>query len=166
MSAADLGGGFWAALRRGFSAPLAIYGLMVYTVLIGVIADDSEHLGEVFVGTILTQVIFYAAHVFAHTLGEHADRGLRDAVRHAARHSAGMLYAPIPVAAAIGIGALAHADPEAFVDVALGISTGILALLGYLAYAQRTRNLALRLLGALGTALLGMLIMLIEYLVH
>ncbi|MDF2666530.1 MAG: ABC-type amino acid transport system, permease component [Microbacterium sp.] len=43
---------------------------------------------------------------------------------------------------------------------------GVLALLGYNAYRRRGSRLAVRLLGALSTALLGVFIIVLETLVH
>ena len=165
-AATPSGGGLRHALAKRFSAPLAIYGLMIYTVLVGVIADHAESTSEVFVGTVLTQLVFFAAHVFAHTLGEHGDLGLRQSLVLAVGHASALLYAAIPPAVVLGVGALVGAEPDGIVDLTLLVSTIILGILGYIAYARRTPNIAIRIAGALGTALLGAGVMIIEYLVH
>ena len=46
------------------------------------------------------------------------------------------------------------------------VSVLVLGVLGYFAYSRRTDSVAVRLVGALGTAFLGFVIMVLDYFVH
>ena len=143
-----------------------MYGLILFTVLIAVASDEHTGLGEVFLVSVVSLVVFFVAHVFAHTLGDHGEQGFRKASAAAVHHSSGMLYASVPPALVLAVGALAGADAETVSDYADLVSVLVLGVLGYFAYSRRTDRVAIRLVGALGTALLGAVIMVMDYLVH
>jgi hypothetical protein len=46
------------------------------------------------------------------------------------------------------------------------VTVAVLAILGYLAYWRRSAHVLVRLLGALGTTALGLLIVALEYALH
>ena len=159
-------GKFRLFLAERFATPSAVYGLILFTVLIAVASDDHSHIGTVFILSVTSLVVFFLAHVFAHTLGYHGEIGLRRATAQSVHHSSGMLYASIPPGIVLGVGALLGADAEAVADLALVVAVVVLGILGYFAYAQRTTSVAFRIVGALGTALLGGFIIVLDYLVH
>ncbi|MEN2740141.1 hypothetical protein ABCS02_20280 [Microbacterium sp. X-17] len=153
-------------LRERFGSPAAVYGLIVYSVAIAVVSDHEETLPGVLVKSVLTLVIFFVAHVFAHTLADHGRLSLGAAIGRAVRHSAGMLYSSVPSTAVLLLGTLENGDAETTVSVALIVSMVVLAVLGYSAYAERGASRALRWVGAIGTGLLGFLIVALDYAVH
>ncbi len=157
---------FRGFLRARFASPSAVYGLILFTVLIAVASDDHSHIGEVAIVSVSSLLVFFVAHVFAHTLADHGELGLRRATAQAVHHSSGMLYASLPPGIVLGIGAVAGANAETISDIALVVSVLVLGVLGYFAYARRTDSVAIRLVGALGTAFLGGIVMLLDYFVH
>ena len=142
-------------LRVRFASPSAVYGLILFTVLIAVASDEHSHIGTVFTLSVSSLIVFFLAHVFAHTLGDHGELGLRRATVQAVHHSSGMLYASIPPGIVLGIGALAGIHAETAADYALLMAVLVLGLLGYFAYSRRTSSVGTRIVGALGTAFLG-----------
>jgi hypothetical protein len=149
--------GFGAWLRRVFGGPSAVYGLILYSALIAGVSDESTDALEVLFVSLFSLIIFFIAHVFAHTLSDHGEKGLRDALRGGLAHSAGMLYAAIPSTLVLIVGA---------VSIALLIANIELGVLGYSAYAQRGAPRIVRVLGAVGTAILGFAITVLNYAVH
>ncbi|WP_396641760.1 hypothetical protein [Microbacterium sp.] len=158
--------GFGAWLRRVFGGPSAVYGLILYSALIAGVSDESTDALEVLFVSLFSLIIFFIAHVFAHTLSDHGEKGLRDALRGGLAHSAGMLYAAIPSTLVLIVGATTRMDAEDAVSIALLIANIELGVLGYSAYAQRGAPRIVRVLGAVGTAILGFAITVLNYAVH
>lgn len=158
-----------AAWHRWFDArfrtPVAVYGLIVYTTLIN-ISGEHGSVPELLITSVLALFVFYLAHVFAHTLADHGEHRLGEATRHAFVHSAGMLYSAVPTTIAMFIGAFSIHEAEDLADVATYVTFGMLFLLGFSAYTRTGAPIWLRLLGAFGTALLGFLVLILEYLMH
>ena len=160
------GGRVRGFLRQRFATPAAVYGLILYTVLLAVASDDNPSVGEVLFISVTSLLVFFLAHVFAHTLGDHGELGLRRATVQAIHHSSGMLYASIPPTIVLIVAGLLGQDSDSATDSASVAAIVVLGVLGYFAYAKRTDSVATRLVGAFGTALLGALIMLLDYAVH
>ncbi|MDY0828681.1 hypothetical protein SK224_06015 [Microbacterium sp. BG28] len=148
-----------------FRTPVAIYGLIVYTTVV-LIADEEGPVSEMLAIAISSLVVFYLAHVFAHTLSDHGRHGLGAATRLAFIHSLGMIYACAPSTIAMIITAFFTTDAGDVQDAAIWTALAMLAVLGFSAYARTGAKLWVRLLGALGTALLGLLVVLLEFLLH
>lgn len=153
-------------LRERFGTPAAVYGLILFTVLIAGASDEHSSISEVFVISVSSLFVFFLSHVFAHTLGEHGALGFRRAAAEAVHHSSGMLYASIPPAVVLGVGALTGADAESAANYASMVAVLVLGVLGYFAYERRGVTVATRIVGALGTAFLGLLIIILDYAVH
>jgi len=154
----------WFDVR--FRSPAAIYGLIVFTAFVTIAEDHSESVEDMLATSVASLIIFFIAHVFAHTLTEHAEHGFRGATRNALRHGAGMLYASVPPILVLMIvdasgGSLADA-----VDYCMLATFGVLAILGYHAFQSRKAPIWARLLGALATAMLGLFIVVLEYGFH
>lgn len=147
-------------------SPAAIYGLLVFAAFNTIASDHEATAWEVLGTSFGSLIVFFLAHVFAHTLTDHGRHGLRDSIALALQHSGGMLYASIPAALTLAIGASQGMSGDDASDASMWVTLGVLAILGYVAYARRGAHVAVRLLGALGTALLGMCIVLLEYIIH
>lgn len=149
-----------------FRSATAIYGLIVFAALLTIASDEEPNAWEVLETAAVTLVVFFIAHAFAHTLTDHGEHGLRAATWHALQHASGMLYAALPAAAVMAYCAARGVDGEDAWFFAMCVTIVVLGVLGYLAYAQRGAHPVLRMLGAFGTAVLGALIVLLEYIVH
>ncbi|MGX5681978.1 hypothetical protein [Schumannella luteola] len=145
----------------------AIYGLILYAALIGAVSDDDSNSFEVLALSVFSLVIFWAAHVYAGTIVNHAGNvPLRTAIGRAMGHSSGMLWAAIlpslPLVVAVFHGL---ADDDA-VDLSLLIVTIQLGVLGYVALKNRGASMAGRIFGGIGCALFGTLIIALNSAVH
>ncbi|MFJ4038125.1 hypothetical protein ACIPVB_08555 [Microbacterium sp. NPDC090007] len=154
----------WFDVR--FRSPAAIYGLIVFAAFVTIADDHAESVGEVIASATTSLVVFFIAHVFAHTLTEHAAHGLRRATREGMRHGAGMLYASVPSMLVLFCAALTGMSVDDASDLSMWSTFVVLGVLGYFAYARRGARLAMRLVGAFATACLGIFIVLLEYAVH
>ncbi|MBU4464908.1 MAG: hypothetical protein KKH75_03565 [Actinobacteria bacterium] len=157
----------WTAwLRARFASPSAVYGLILYSALIMGVSDHHTDSWEVLLVSGVSLLIFFVAHVFAHTLSDHGEKGYRASVAGAVHHSSGMLYAALPSTAVLVVGGATGMPADDSVELALLLAVLTLGVLGYSAYAQRGSSRRVRVVGAIGTALLGALVMLLNYAVH
>lgn len=153
----------WFDVR--FRTPVAVYGLIVYTSLIN-IAGEHGTVPELLVTSVVSLIVFYLAHVFAHTLADHGTHRLGPATANAFRHSLGMLYSGVPTTLAMVIASFTVHDTDEISDIATNTTFVMLFLLGLSAYTRTGAPIWLRLLGALGTAMLGLLVLILELLLH
>lgn len=147
------------------SAP-AIYGLIVFAAFVAVDSDHAVDSWDILETAAWTLVVFYIAHVFAHTLTDHGKLSLPAATWRAMRHSSGMLYASIPAAITLIVCGVQGTSPEDAYGATMWTTTAVLAVLGYLAYWRRGAHPLVRVIGAVGTAFLGVFIVLLEYAIH
>lgn len=160
----------WFDIR--FRSATAIYGLIVFTSFITIASDDVTESGhpidafELFVDAIPALLVFYAAHVFAHTLTDHGEHGFGRAFVHALHHSSGMLWSAIPTFAIILIGVFTNRSAAQVYWYAMMAAVAMLVVLGYAAYSRRGSHVVIRLLGGIGTGLLGLVIIILEYALH
>jgi len=154
----------WFDVR--FRSPAAIYGLIVFTAFVTIAEDHAVDIGDMLATSVASLIIFFIAHVFAHTLTEHSEHGFRAASRHALRHGAGMLYASVPSIAVLVIVDASGGNLGDAVDACMFTTFGVLAILGYHAFQSRRAPIWARLLGALATAMLGLFIVALEYGFH
>lgn len=158
--------GFFHWFEARFRSPAAIYGLIVFASFVQISSEHSESTWLVLRTAVLTLLIFFVAHVFSHTLTDHGALGLPRAMRNAIGHASGMLYASVPASIVLVVGGIRGIAPDDVVDGAMIVTVIVLAALGYGAFARQGVPIVIRLIGAAGTALLGMLIVLLEYLIH
>jgi hypothetical protein len=158
--------GFAGWFDARFRSPAAIYGLIVFASFLAISSDHAEDAWEMLETAVLSIVVFFIAHVFAHTLTDHAEHGLWGSTKHAVRHAAGMLYAAIPGSIALIATGMQGSTPDDAYDAAMWTTIVVLGVLGYVAYWRRGAHIAIRLLGALGTAFLGAFIVVLEYAIH
>lgn len=155
-----------------FRSATAIYGLIVFTSFITIASDDLDDdggpisAGDMLLDALPALAIFYAAHVFAHTLTDHGEQGFWPAFRRALHHSSGMIYAALPTIAVLVIGIFTGlTGPDAY-RWSAWVAVVVLGVLGYAAYSRRRSSIPIRILGAAGTAFLGFALIILEYALH
>ncbi|MEV8268409.1 hypothetical protein [Microbacterium sp. NPDC076911] len=161
-------------LLRHLGTPSAIYGLLVFASLIAAMAvnrHEGDTVASVFVFSTVTLVVFWAAHVYAYSLAHHADERADGAtiwasLTHGANESVGMLEAAVLPAIFLLLGVFEVLTPPRAIFLALLSATAMLGVLGFVAFAIREGRWWVRLLGALGTAAFGVLIILLESSLH
>lgn len=153
-------------IRDHLATAPAIYGLIVYVVLIISTSDDEPEAIFVLLWSAIALVVFYLAHSFAEALAAHDQPNLGAAARKGLAHSSGMLYAAILPSIALVICAIIGIPGEDASNWSLLVGVVVLAYLGYQATADRGAKVWVRLLSALLTAFLGFVIMFIDYMVH
>lgn len=158
--------GFLRWLDARFRTPAAIYGLLVFQAFITIDTDEGDSAWEVLGTSIGTLVVFFVAHVFANVLTDHGEHGLRRATWRSMRHASGMLYAAVPASLVMVAGGVQGLEMEDVYEQTMWVTWVVLAILGYAAYQRRGAHIVIRILGALATAALGILIVLLEYAIH
>ncbi|MDP3208952.1 MAG: hypothetical protein Q8M65_07370 [Rhodoglobus sp.] len=158
-------------LQDHFVTPDAVYGLILYSALIGGVSGDNNNAVEVLVISVVSLLIFWGAHVFAATITRHGVKNgeevsLKEARRRAYRHSAGMLYAAVLPSIPLVIGAFGILHVDDAVDISLLIAMVVLGVLGYQSFSERGAKIVVRILGALGTAFFGFLMIVLNTIVH
>ncbi len=163
-------------VRRGGLAHLvtsagSVYGLVLVAGMIvisrNLTGSSIEALGVV----VATLVVFFIAHVYADVVGyladvRHRESSLREAIRHGIQDSAGLLVlGSIPVIVLLlgVVGVLGRSDA---VWLALALDVLLLGILGWAITAARTSRVLHRLGGALLTAALGGVMILLKVLIH
>ncbi len=154
-------------MRDRLATAPAIYGLIVFVVLVTA-ESDEPHEPPLLIATwsIISFLAFYIAHVFAEVVARHGTDGFRVAARRGLGHSAGMLYSAILPTIALLVCAIAGTSGEDAGGWTILVAVVVLAVLGFLATAQRRRSFWARILGAFLIALVGSIVMFIEYAVH
>ena len=153
-------------LDARFRNAAAIYGLVVFASFITISSDHAANAWDMLDTAVWTLVVFFLAHVFAHTLTDHGERGLGRALRHAVEQGSGMLYAAVPATIALIVCGINGASVDDAYIASMWATVVVLAILGYVAYWRRGAHPVIRLLGAVGTAALGLIIVLLEYATH
>jgi hypothetical protein len=163
--------GFRTWLDARFVSASAVYGTILYSALIAVVSTDDDTSLSVLFYSLLSLVIFWAAHIYAGTVANHGVKngteiGLRAAFRMAVAESSGMLWAAILPSVALILGGFGLLSYDVSVVVALWIAVVVLGVLGFLAFAQRRSRIVIRILGAIGTALFGLVMIVLNTAVH
>ena len=154
-------------LSERFVTVDAIYGLILYAALIAGVSDDDSDMVEVLVVSVISLVIFWAAHVYAGTIVNHVAKApLHSAIWKAMTHSSGMLWAAIIPSIPLVLGAFTLVAADDAVDWSLNLVTLQLGVLGFVALSQRGVHMVARIFGAIGTALFGTLIIALNASVH
>jgi len=158
-------------IRQRFVNPEAVYGLILYSALIGGVSTEDTSSLEVLVVSVFSLVIFWGAHVFSRTIASHGvtdgtETSLRTATRLGFVESSGMLYAAILPTLPILLGVAKVMSTDDAVSLSLLVAMIVLGVLGYQSFAQRQARVITRILGALGTAFFGLLMIILNILVH
>lgn len=146
----------------------AIYGLILVSGMIVVSAGGTSLHALVTVG--VTVLVFFAAHVYAGTLGRLAatdgHAGLRASLRASARQSSGMLVASVAPLAVLLLGTTRLIDDDTALWAALIVNTVVLGALGWTAVARWSVHWWPRLLSALLTAAFGGVLIILKAVIH
>jgi len=160
-----------AWLRREFITQELISGTVLVSVVIAV-ADEAGGIFDVFAITLFSVLIFWATEVFAHTVAAQRRRPdtesvqVRASIRSAMKDSRGLLLAGIPPLIFLLLGLIGVRSGEAAYWTALWVEVAILAAAGWIAFGGLRVAWYWRVCGALATAALGLLAMLLKIIVH
>ncbi|MCU1414524.1 MAG: hypothetical protein JWN80_1864 [Microbacteriaceae bacterium] len=158
-------------LERHLVTADAVYGVILYAALVGVISDKSHPSLEVLVLSVLSLLVFWGAHVYAGTIANH---GVRDgrvitigaAFHDAVLHTSGMLYAAILPSIPLAIAIFGVLKDDDAASISMLVVVVQLAIIGYDSFAQRKSPIIIRILGAIGTGLFGFVMVILNLLVH
>jgi hypothetical protein len=111
-----------------------IYGtIVVLSVLVAGVKAFPNDAGRIAVMVLVTSVVFWLAHVYAHGLAHsvaHDEHLSRAELGHIARHEASILEAAVPPLAALLLGAFGLTSTRAAVWLAFGLGLAVLAVQG------------------------------------
>ena len=155
----------------GFVTEASVYGTILVSGMIVVAGGYGATSWQTFLGVIGTVIVFWAAHVYAGALVEYGvnkaeDPSMGTAVRLSLRHSLGFLTSAVPPSSVLLLGALRAVPDDVAVWIALWLGVVILGALGYSAFALRGSPWPIRILGCVGTAGLGVAMILLKVVVH
>jgi hypothetical protein len=159
----------WVASR--FGSPSAVYGTILYSALIAVVSTDHTDALEVLVVSVFSLIVLWGAHVYAETVAGHGVKDgtvirLRTSFREGIAKSSGMLYAAIAPSLLLVLGVFHILRTDDAVSFSLLVATAVLGVLGFIAFTQRRSPIIIRILGALGTAFFGTIMILLNMAVH
>lgn len=176
-------------LLQRFVTPEAVYGLVLFAAIVAAVSDEADEGSAeatielngattmvsasviILIWVTMSTIVFWGAHVFAHAVAGHGMRDgeeikLRRAIGEAFHRSAGMLYAPIIPAIPLVLGAFGVISDDAAVEITLWTAVAVLAVLGFLAFVARHAHIVIAILGGLGTAVLGLVIIFMNAIMH
>jgi hypothetical protein len=160
-----------AWLKRRLVTADAVYGLILYAALLAVVSGDHGNSLEVFAISAFSLLVFWGAHVYAGTIANHGVRDgqevrISQAFRESVGHASGMLYAAVLPSIVVLLGAFPFLSYQDSVDDSLVVVLIMLAALGYTSFAQRRSKIVVRIFGAIGTALFGLIMIILNTIVH
>ena len=163
----------WTPVRRALSAyrtEYAIYGTVLVSSVIAVGWEDDTDL-EVLLFVLGSVGVFWLAHIYSGVLAREDDteprlRAVLIAARGAIRHTAGLLLAMVLPAVFLLLAVVGWVDEYVAYYAALWVGVAVLAVLGYLASARRGSPWYLRVVSAVVTGSLGLLVIWLGSLVH
>lgn len=154
-------------VQRHFATDEGVYGVILVAGMI--VASGSLGVGAwaVFLQVVGTVLIFWAAHVYAGTVAHHGFEdgriiGIRESFKAAVRRSWGLLIAALIPSSILLLGVAKIIPDDTAAWVALWTCVAVLAVLGYIAFARRGARWYIRVLGAMGTAAFGFLMILLK----
>ncbi|NQX26296.1 hypothetical protein HQQ81_02895 [Microbacteriaceae bacterium VKM Ac-2854] len=153
----------------GYRTEQAIYGTVLVSALIAVGWNDETDF-DVLVFMWGTVGVFWLAHIYAGAVsrmhGDDPPDGILRASLGAARHSSGMVLSMVLPSVLLLMATVGWLDEYVAYYLALWSGVVILGVLGYHGASRRERPLGLRLIGAIVTATLGLVIIWLSALVH
>lgn len=157
-------------IRAGFATEEAVYGVILVAGMI-VASGGSGSSWSVFTTVVVTVLVFWAAHVYAGTVSHHGlehDRvmGIREAFRLAIGRSAGLLTSALIPSFLLLLGASEVVADTTAIWVALWTCVLVLAILGFIAFSRRGASWPWRIVGALGTATFGLVMIILKAAIH
>jgi hypothetical protein len=150
--------------------PQVIYGTVIVSAVI-VAAPDRDPDLELVLLTLITIAIVWVAHVFSEIVaGEHTVTNpptpFHVVLGHAMLHGAGLLLAAVLPVICLLIGSLGGFTRSGAYYASLGVGVLSLGILGWFVFAHRGNAWPIRLVGAVGTALLGAGVVALNGLIH
>lgn len=158
-------------VRRHLVTSDAVYGVILYAALIAVVSTSHTHPLEVFLVSFASLVVFWGAHVYAGTIANHGvqdgkEIAIRRAFREAVGHASGMLYAAILPSVPLFLGVAHLLSDDDAVDISLIVVVVLLGIMGYQSFSERKSKMVVRIFGAIGTGLFGLLMIILNTIVH
>jgi hypothetical protein len=148
-----------------------IYGVILVAGMIVVSGAEETQAWPLFVTVVSTVAVFWAAHIYAGTVAysrtadSHPLR-VSIALAHAVSRTWGLLVSALIPASLLLLGATQVVPDRAAIWLALWTGVAVLAVLGYHAFSRQGASWHVRLLGALGTAAFGILMILLKAALH
>ncbi|GGE86064.1 hypothetical protein [Mycetocola zhadangensis] len=157
--------------RNSFVTEESVYGTLLVSGMIVVSGTYGASSWATFLSVLGTVIVFWVAHVYAGTVAGHAvmegkDIALGTAFKRSLRRSVGFLTSALIPCVLLLIGALRVIPDALAIWLALWVGVVILGALGYRAFALRGSAWTVRILGSLGTATLGIAMILLKALIH
>jgi hypothetical protein len=147
-----------------------IYGTIIVSAVIVAAPDDDPDLDLVLL-TLVTIAIVWVAHVFSEIVaGEHAITApptpFPVVLLEALKHASGLLLAAVLPVICLLIGSIGGFTQTAAYYASLGVGVLTMGVLGWFVFAHRGNAWPIRLVGALGTALLGAGVVALNGIIH
>jgi hypothetical protein len=157
---------------RALASESAVYGVVLVSGLVAIVTDTNHASGEVLVKIVSTVLVFWAAHVYAGVVAYPHDEASATSVtwtgalKASLSHSWGMLVVALIPSVVLLLGVLGVLKDNDAIWGTLWVDVGLLALIGYFGVATWSTKIWARLLGALGTAVLGVVLIGLKVLIH
>ncbi len=156
---------WWLLVR-----PSVIYGTIIVSAVI-VAAPDNDPDLELVLLTVVTIAIVWVAHVFSEIVaGEHTVTNpptpFLVVLSHAMLNGSGLLISAVLPVICLLIGSLGGVTRSVAYYASLGVGVLSLGVLGWFVFAHRGNAWPVRLAGAVGTALLGAGVVVLNGLIH
>jgi hypothetical protein len=156
--------------RTGGSATQGVYGLILATSVISVSWEQHRSdAGPVALTVLVTAVVFWLAHVYAHTLGRDvslARTPARAELREALRHHWSLVEVVMPLVLVLGLGAIGVISDRAALVGATAIGLIELAAAGGYAAMARGAGPGRTVISAAISLALGLMVVLLKVLLH
>ena len=145
-----------------------IYGTILVAAVIAGASSHGEPASYVLGISSISVLIFYAAHVYATWMSRWAGGHLpaRAALQHAFAHHRGIVVAAIIPLACVFAGVARWIDDENAVTLALWMGVVVLFVTGFAAGRRGGRGWFVDIAAGLGAGLLGMVLILLNALIH
>lgn len=147
-----------------------VYGVVLVTALIALGEDHDTDL-DVLLFVVGTVFVFWLAHVYAGVVSQSgtadgAARPLRSRIRHAARHTGGLLLAVVPPTLILWAGVFGLLDESVAYIASMLCGVVVLGVIGFLNATRNKRPWWVRIGASVTTAMLGVLVILLDIAVH
>jgi len=147
-----------------------VYGVVLVTALIA-LGEERETDLDVLLFVVGTVFVFWVAHVYAGVVAqsgtpEGAARPLTTRIRHAARHTGGLLLAVVPPTLILWAGVFGLLEESTAYVASLVAGVVVLAVIGFLNAARNRRPWWVRIGAAIVTSMLGIFVIVLDIAVH
>ena len=150
-----------------------VYGTVLVMALITAGAPDDDEPGdpgETLAVVLSTVVVFWIAHAYAEAVARYGRAGQRggigEAIRAAARHSLGLLGAAVLPSIAVVLAVTGTLDFDSATDIALLLGLAVLAVSSAWTFIVRGARWWTTVIGTVVSVLIGMVVVLLDFLLH